>query len=199
MFIFLSPLRSADLPMLEEKTLINKILKGDLHSFKTLIERYENLVFCVIRRLLNKTEDVEDIAQEVFIKVHQNLARFNFEAKLSTWIAQIAYNTALNHLKKLNRESLTFYTKPVKDIFLSAEDLDQMLVKSDVAAYLDKLIAQLPEQYRIVITLYHLKEFSYEEIETITGMPGGTVKSYLFRARKMLKEKLAQYLKNEQL
>lgn len=199
MFIFLSPLRSADLPMLEEKILINKILKGDLQSFKTLVERYENLVFCVIRRLLNKTEDVEDIAQEVFIKVHQNLVRFNFQAKLSTWIAQIAYNTALNHLKKLNRESLSFYTKPVKDIYLSTEDLDQMLVKSDVAAYLDKLIAQLPEQYRIVITLYHLKEFSYEEIETITGMPGGTVKSYLFRARKMLKEKLAQYLKNEQL
>jgi RNA polymerase sigma-70 factor (ECF subfamily) len=90
-------------------------------------------------------------------------------------------------------------TKPIEDVFLSSENIEQKLNDLDVAAYLEKLIAQLPEQYKLVLTLYHLKEFSYQEIEVITGMPEGTVKSYLFRARKMLKDKLANYLKNEQV
>lgn len=182
--------------MLDERVLIDRVLKGDLRSFKELVERYENLVFCVIRRLILKEEDVADVCQEVFIKVHQNLARFNFQAKLSTWIAQIAYNTSINHLKKYTRET-RLYAKPLEDIHFSTEDPEELLHKMDVAEYLDKLIVQLPEQYRVVLTLYHLKEFSYQEIEAITGMPEGTVKSYLFRARKMLKEKLEHYLKNE--
>jgi RNA polymerase sigma-70 factor (ECF subfamily) len=135
----------------------------------------------------------------VFIKVHQHLARFKFQSKLSTWIAQITYRTALNYLKKQKRNLISVPTKPIEDVFLSSENIEQKLNDLDVAAYLEKLIAQLPEQYKLVLTLYHLKEFSYQEIEVITGMPEGTVKSYLFRARKMLKDKLANYLKNEQV
>jgi RNA polymerase sigma-70 factor (ECF subfamily) len=188
-----------DSHMLDEKELISKVLKGDLVAFKTLVEQYQNLVFCVIRRVFREDEDVEDVCQEVFIKVHQHLARFKFQSKLSTWIAQITYRTALNYLKKQKRNLISVPTKPIEDVFLSSENIEQKLNDLDVAAYLDKLIAQLPEQYKLVLTLYHLKEFSYQEIEVITGMPEGTVKSYLFRARKMLKDKLANYLKNEQV
>ena len=185
--------------MLDEKELVNKVLKGDLTAFKTLVEQYQNLVFCVIRRLFREDEDVEDVCQEVFIKVHQHLARFKFQSKLSTWIAQIAYRTALNHLKKHKRSLINVPMKPIEDVYLSSENIERKLNDLDVATYLDKLIAQLPEQYQLVLTLYHLKEFSYQEIEAITGMPEGTVKSYLFRARKMLKDKLDKYLKNEQV
>jgi RNA polymerase sigma-70 factor (ECF subfamily) len=188
-----------DSHMLDEKELVSKVLKGDLVEFKTLVEQYQNLVFCVIRRVFREDEDVEDVCQEVFIKVHQHLARFKFQSKLSTWIAQITYRTALNYLKKQKRNLISVPTKPIEDVFLSSENIEQKLNDLDVAAYLEKLIAQLPEQYKLVLTLYHLKEFSYQEIEVITGMPEGTVKSYLFRARKMLKDKLANYLKNEQV
>jgi len=188
-----------DSNMLDEKELVSKVLKGDLVAFKTLVEQYQNLVFCVIRRVFREDEDVEDVCQEVFIKVHQHLARFKFQSKLSTWIAQITYRTALNYLKKQKRNLISVPTKPIEDVFLSSENIEQKLNDLDVAAYLEKLIAQLPEQYKLVLTLYHLKEFSYQEIEVITGMPEGTVKSYLFRARKMLKDKLANYLKNEQV
>jgi RNA polymerase sigma-70 factor (ECF subfamily) len=188
-----------DSHMLDEKELVSKVLKGDLVAFKTLVEQYQNLVFCIIRRVFREDEDVEDVCQEVFIKVHQHLARFKFQSKLSTWIAQITYRTALNYLKKQKRNMISVPTKPIEDVFLSSENIEQKLNDLDVAAYLEKLIAQLPEQYKLVLTLYHLKEFSYQEIEVITGMPEGTVKSYLFRARKMLKDKLANYLKNEQV
>jgi len=188
-----------DSHMLDEKELVSKVLKGDLVAFKTLVEQYQNLVFCIIRRVFREDEDVEDVCQEVFIKVHQHLARFKFQSKLSTWIAQITYRTALNYLKRQKRNMISVPTKPIEDVFLSSENIEQKLNDLDVAAYLEKLIAQLPEQYKLVLTLYHLKEFSYQEIEVITGMPEGTVKSYLFRARKMLKDKLANYLKNEQV
>lgn len=183
--------------MLNERELTERIFRGDMRSFKELVERYENLVFCIIRRLILKEEDVEDICQEVFIKVYQNLSKFNFQAKLSTWIAQIAYNTSINYVRKQQREFERMSPMPLPDVYFSTDDPDFQLNKMDVASYLGKLIGELPEQYRIVLSLYHLKEFSYQEIETITGMPDGTVKSYLFRARKILKEKLEQYLKNE--
>ncbi len=74
---------------------------------------------------------------------------------------------------------------------------EELLVQTDVSGYVRKLVDQLPEQYRLILTLYHLDEFSYEEIKQITGLPEGTVKSYLFRSRKLLKEKLVSYLKQD--
>jgi RNA polymerase sigma factor (sigma-70 family) len=183
--------------MSDDRELIKKVSKGDLRAFEALVKQYENLVYYVTRRLVKKQEDVEDICQEVFIKVHKNLSSFKFQSKLSTWIAQVAYNTSINYLKKNKKEQQTQYSENTENVYYTTEDPEQIMIKLDVSTYLDKLIGQLPEQYSTVLTLYHLKEFSYQEIETITGMPEGTVKSYLFRARKMLKDKLEKYLKNQ--
>jgi RNA polymerase sigma factor (sigma-70 family) len=183
--------------MLSERELIDRILKGDLRSFEVLTGRYENLVYHVTRRLVSKQEDLEDICQEVFIKVHQRLDSFKYQSKLATWIAQIAYNSALNYLKKQKHTHLPIYPEELEHFHFTTETPEQLTDQADVSAYLNKLIAELPVQYGTVLTLYHLKEFSYHEIETITGMPEGTVKSYLFRGRKLLKEKLEQYLKNK--
>jgi RNA polymerase sigma factor (sigma-70 family) len=100
-------------------------------------------------------------------------------------------------VKKNKKEHRILYPDDIENLYHTREDPEQIMIKLDVSAYLDKLIKQLPEQYRIVLTLYHLKEFSYQEIETITCMPEGTIKSYLFRARKMLKDKLEKHLKNQ--
>lgn len=130
-------------------------------------------------------------------KYIKNLSSFAFEAKLSTWIARIAYLTAVNHLKKSERHQTISMTETVEFTEEGQDDPAQLLVQQDVSTYVNRLIEQLPLPYRTVLTLYHLNEFSCEEIEQITGMPAGTVKSYLFRARKQLKEKLTTYLKNE--
>jgi RNA polymerase sigma factor (sigma-70 family) len=185
--------------MFNEKQVVTSVLAGDVRAFELLVKQYERLVFYVVNRLINDTEDKEDVCQEVFIKVHKNLHRFEFQSKLSTWIARIAYLTAVNQFKKNNNTRTSALPDDIENYHFTNENPEQLLTKKDVSTYIDKLITQLPEKYRTVITLYHLNEFSCLEIEEITGMPEGTVKNYLFRARKLLKEKIEAYLKSEMI
>lgn len=183
--------------MFNERQVISGILKGDIRAFELLVKQYERLVFYVVNRLVNDKEDKEDICQEVFIKIHKSLPVFRFQSKLSTWIARIAYLTAVNHLKKHKNQRQAHYPDDIESIHFTFENPESVLNKKEMAAYLDALINQLPDNYKTVLTLYHLNEFTCPEIEEITGMPEGTVKSYLFRARKLLKEKIKVYLKND--
>jgi RNA polymerase sigma factor (sigma-70 family) len=186
--------------MFDEREVIGRVLKNEPGAFELLVKHYENLVFCIARRMACQQEDVEDVCQEVFVKVHQHLRRFNFQSRLSTWIARITYTTCINYLRKHRKDNGEW----LQEVQLAAEaslpdDPGVLLAKSDTAAYVNALVAELPGPFRTVLTLFHLQEFSYVEIENITGMPQGTVKSYLFRARKLLKEKVEHYLKNEKV
>lgn len=183
--------------MFDENEIISRVLHKDLRAFEILVKQYERLVFHVVGRLVHNYGDTQDICQEVFIKVHKNLGSFEFKSKLSTWIAKIAYLTAINYLKKYRNSGEDEVSEDMDKLHFTNEHPESVLEKKDTAAYVNMLIDQLPEQYRIVLTLYHLNEFSYQEIEDITEMPEGTIKSYLFRGRKLLKEKLEVYLKSE--
>ncbi len=186
--------------MLNQQQLIAKILQGDNKAFELLIKQYEKLVLHVTGRLVKQEEEITDVCQEVFIKVYYGLRKFNNQSKLSTWIARIAYLTSVNHLRKYKHENENRIWSDNDDLgnyHFSLDTPEKLLIKKDADAYVHHLIAQLPVAYRTVLTLYHLEEFSYSEIEEITGMPEGTVKNYLFRARKLLKEKLIIYLQNE--
>jgi RNA polymerase sigma factor (sigma-70 family) len=182
--------------MQNEEEMISRIVNGDVTAFKILVKQYEKLVTYMVSRLVQNKEDSQDICQEVFLKVYRHLGGFKFQSKLSTWIAQIAYGTAINHLKKVSgKKNLTDDIADFENYHKTTEDPETILTKKDTAAFIQQQIEQLPVHYRTVLTLYHLNEFSYLEIEEITGMPEGTVKNYLFRARKLLKEKLEIYIK----
>lgn len=183
--------------MFDEKGTIPKILNGDLRAFDLLIKQYERLVFHICFKLVNSSDDAQDISQEVFIKVFNSLKNFEYRSKLSTWIARITYSTTLNYLKKNKRDRFDPYPDDIENYHFTLTDPENELIKKDANQYINYLINQLPPQYRMVLTLFHLEEFSYQEIEQITGLPEGTIKSYLFRGRKLLKEKLENYLKNE--
>jgi len=184
--------------MQNDSELISRILFGDVRAFKVLVSQHEKIVVSMISRIVARQEDVEDVCQEVFIKVHNSLRLFKFQSQLSTWIARIAYTTAINHRKKTSANARR--TADVDDVealeFRHREDQDPetLLLKKDTSAFIQAEIMKLPDHYRTVLTLYHLNEFSYNEIEEITGMPEGTVKNYLFRARKLLKENLGNYM-----
>jgi RNA polymerase sigma factor (sigma-70 family) len=182
--------------MFNEKEVVSRILRGDFHAFELLVKQYEKLVFFVVNRLVQHLQDKEDICQEVFIKVHQSLPKFLFQSKLATWIARIAYLTAVDHVKKSKAARQADYPENIDHYHFSEDSPEFELVKKDTATYVNLLIAQMPLQYRTVLTLYHLNEFTCPEIEQITGIPEGTVKSHLFRARKLLKEKIEKDLKN---
>jgi RNA polymerase sigma factor (sigma-70 family) len=183
--------------MFNEEEIVSRILKGDFRAFELLVKQYEKLVFFVVNRLVQHLQDKEDICQEVFIKVHQSLSKFKFQSKLSTWVARIAYLTAVDHVKKSKAKRLTDYPENIENYHFTNDSPEAELVKKDTAAYVNLLITQMPLQYRTVLTLYHLNEFTCPEIEQITGIPEGTVKSYLFRARKILKEKVEHDLKDK--
>lgn len=182
--------------MFNEREILHQIKQGDLKAFSALVKQYEKLVFHVVQRIVPRPEDVEDISQEVFIKVYKRLDTFSYESKLATWIARIAYLTAIDYLRKfqpINTDS----AQPFDQVYFTQQTPEQVLIQTDIGLYVHKLIDSLPESYRVVLTLYHLEEFSYSEIEAITGMPEGTVKNYLFRARKLLKDKLGIFLKHD--
>lgn len=183
--------------MFDEKLVISQIKRGDTKSFSLLVKQYERLVYHVVNRLVSHHEDVEDICQEVFIKVHKHLNSYSFESKLSTWIARIAYLTAIDYVRKYRKMPVADLSEAVEKVSSGNQDPEQLMAQQDLSAYVNLMITQLPEQYRIVLTLYHLNDFSYEEIEQITGMPQGTIKNYMFRARKQLKEKLDVHFKND--
>lgn len=181
--------------MFNEKEVVLKIQRGELRAFTLLVKQYERLVFHVVQRLTLNQADAEDICQDVFLKVHSSLHTFAFQSKLSTWIARIAYLTTIDYLRKYQKMKISELTDDLGDFYFTNVTPEKLLDEKDVAHYVHKLIDQLPLHYRTVLTLYHLDEFTYPEIEQITGMPQGTIKSYLFRARKLLKESVERYLK----
>ncbi len=181
---------------MEEEVLIKQILEGDLTAFKVLIKQYEQLVAYMVTRIILNEEDVKDITQEIFIKVFKGLPKFGFKSKLSTWIGKIAYHTAISYIKQNNKIIHTDLEDDLPQALMDEETPEKILQSKDEAAVIQFYIAQLPTNYRVVITLYHLSDFSYQEIEEITGMPEGTVKNYLFRARKLLKIKLEKYYRS---
>lgn len=183
---------------MEEKEILALLVKGDTKAFSFLVDKYQNLIFNVVRRILPEQMDAEDVCQEVFVKVYKGIGSFKQQSKLSTWIAKIAYFTALNYLKKNRKNDANDDLERTKVIMEADTDRpDELLIKKNTAEYLNKLIARLPEQYRLILTLYHLQEFSIQEIHESTGIATGTIKNYLFRARKMLKDKVKNYLKGD--
>jgi len=173
---------------MNDAELVNQVLNGNMKSFTFLVNRYQKLVVHITGRLIQRHEELEDISQEVFLKVYQNLGKYRNECKLSTWIATIAYNTSINYLRKFRKNDVVDLDD--KAILDKLTDFRPDYETTDLHRYIREQIELLPVQYRTVLTLYHLEEFSYQEIEQITGMPEGTVKNYLFRAKALLKEKL---------
>lgn len=174
---------------MNDAELINQILNGNMNAFTFLVNRYQKLVVHITGRLIQRQDELEDICQEVFMKVFQNLSKYRNECKLSTWIATIAYNTSINYLRKFKKGDEVNPDDSAALRNLTDYRSDEF-EKTDLHRYIRDQIELLPVQYRTVLTLFHLEEFSYQEVEQITGMPEGTIKSYLFRAKALLKEKL---------
>lgn len=130
----------------------------------------------------------DDLAQDIYLKVYDKLEGFRFQSKLSTWIARVAYNTCADYLAK---KKLTFLPldKSVKE-YRDDQTADHPLLQKQDAALLTRAMESLPPLYSTLISLFHQEELGYEEISRVTSLPLGTVKNYLFRARKLLKDKL---------
>lgn len=188
---------------LSDQRLVTAVLNGDRHAFGLIIKKTEGLVAQMTFKMISSPGDRKDIAQDVYLKAFKNLRGFKFQSKLSTWIGQIAYNTCLHYLEKKklvlldnfgedSESPLNHFSEDLKN------DTEDILFGKELAALLNTEIEQLKPLYKMLISLYHQEELSYAEIAEITSLPEGTVKNYIFRARKALKENiLLKYKRNE--
>lgn len=188
---------------LADRRLVTAVLNGDHNAFGLIIKQSEGLVAQLTFKMISSPGDRKDIAQDVYLKVFKNLQGFKFNAKLSTWIGQIAYNTCLHYLEK---KKLVLSDGFEKDEDTTAYDIssdpqhgtEEILFSKELAGILHSEIEQLKPLYKTLIGLYHQQELNYAEIAEITSLPEGTVKNYIFRARKTLKENiLSKYKRNE--
>ncbi len=183
---------------MNDKDLVQQVLNGNKNAFRFLVANHQRLVIHIVGRIIQNKEDIEDICQEVFIKVFRKIKHFRGDSRLSTWIARIAYNTSISHIRKYQKDEQSYDENPaIVAGHTNGEPNHKSLERKEAKQFLLEKIEQLPVHYRTVLTLYHLEEFSYKEIEEITEMPEGTIKSYLSRARKILKEKLEKVVENE--
>ena len=181
-------------PMNEDQELVSAVLARAPGAFERLLARHKALVWHLVYRMVQHPEDARELSQEVFLRVHQCLHQYRFESSLATWIGRVAFTVATRHLQKkrlpmaepAEDEAGDSAVDQVADGF----DLESACADAEVMAHMGAAIEKLPTMQRTLVTLYHQDELGVGEIAGITGLPEGTVKNYLFRARQRLKAQL---------
>lgn len=179
-----------------DKILVTKILNGNIQAFAVVVKNTEKLVAQIVRKMTANEDDQKDIVQDVYLKAYQNLSSFQYKSRLSTWIATIAYNTSVNYLKKkrIKPYDFDFFNE---DKYGEYETIEDKIYQKEHAGLVNDELNKLPPLFKTLISLYHLEELPIKEISEITNLPEGTVKSYLSRARKTLKDNMNPHFKNE--
>jgi len=169
--------------------LISKCLNGDNDAFSGLVTRYKKLIYSVVYNMINNKQDVNDIVQEVFIKIYSALDKYNPEYKFSTWAVRIATNCCLDILKKKRIDAVSIEEKiGVSDSVDTPED---EYIKKEKRKRINDELNRLPEKYRVPLILFHKNGLSYDEISQVLNEPMSIVKNRLYRARLMLRDSLS--------
>lgn len=176
-----------------EAQLVKASQQGNQEAFAFLVQKHQRLVFNIVLRMLQDYEEASEISQEAFFAAWQGLPAFRGEARFATWLYRIAYNCALKQLEQRKRER-SLQTAMAAEQMLEGinkqKGTEDMLELHALQAIVREQIEKLPDKYRIVLILRHLQEKTYEEMAEILSMPVGTIKTHLFRARHLLKQRL---------
>ncbi len=178
----------------DDASLVDRLRRGDPGAFEDLVIAYQHRVFGVALRMLGNRAEAEELAQEVFLRVHRAVGDFRGEAKLSTWLYAIASRLCLNRLaageRRMARQGEEILTRVASREVGPAEELE----RTELETALHRAIAELSEERRIVVVLRDLEGLSYEEIAAALELELGTVRSRLHRARIDLRDKLERFL-----
>lgn len=177
---------------------ITKVLEGDTNAYAVLVDRYKDLVFTLALTMTKNREEAEEVAQDVFVKVYKNLAKFKGDSKFSTWVYSVSYNTCLDRIKKLKRthNTVTIDAFTEHQIQTIDDTLFAMEIKERNEAIL-RCLNQLPVADSFILTLYYYEEQSLDEIAKAMRLKANHVKVKLFRSRKKLAAILRAQLEPE--
>ena len=177
-----------DYKNLSDYEIIKLCINGDKEIFSELVNRYKNLVYSVVLRMVNNTEEANDLAQEIFIKLYRNLDKYQPEYKFSTWLIRISTNHVIDYRRKRKQEIISMEEIPYE--LTNDTTPEREYIQKEESKRLECAIKALPDLYKIPIVLYHQQGLHYQEIADIIGEPLSKVKNRIFRGRKMLKESL---------
>jgi len=196
-----------DFTELTDQRVVELALKGRESAYRELLRRYQRPVLSLIHRMVRDREQAEDLAQDTFVKVLNALDRYRPEFKFSSWIFKIAHNTALDALRRRELPTLSLdgapdavsaeaqeATRPM--VAVDEQSPDDYAAGRELGVHIEAAIARLRPEYRTAVTLYHIEGFAYEEIAETMELPLGTVKTFIHRARRELREQL-EHLRTE--
>lgn len=181
---------------------VNAAINGDHDAFAWIMKKYKGPLQNLIFKMVNDKNEVEDLIQEVFIKVFNSLRNYSQEYAFSTWIYRIAINNTIDYLRKKKLETFSINSdaeddddRPKFEIPDTSYSADASIILEQRQQIINDAINSLPDKYKKVIELRHKEELSYEEISEILNLPIGTVKAHLFRARELLNKYLKDKLR----
>lgn len=184
---------------LDDAALMTKAAHGDVAAFEEIVERHQALVIGTVGRMLGNNSDVEDVAQQVFVRVWKSAARYRPTAKFTTWLLTITRNLVFNEARRRKRHPGDLLDVHEGEEALALVDSagrvpDEQLLDSELQHQIDRAILALPEKQRMAVVLRRYEDKSYEEIGQVLGLSIAAVKSLLFRARTELRAALNRYL-----
>ena len=172
----------------EEMTLVRATINGDQSAFQRLMELYQRPIYNLAYRMLHNTHDAEDASQEIFLRAYTKLATYDQSRKFSTWIFSVASNYCIDRLRR--RRPIV----PLDDLAFalpSTEDgPERSALRGELRDTMQRVLAKLPDHYRLIAVLRYWNDLSYSEIEQVTGLSESAVKTRLHRARKMIEDAL---------
>jgi len=182
---------------LTDYELVKKCLDGDQDAFSELVSRYKKLIYTVVYNMIHDNQEVNDISQEVFVRIYKSLDKYNPEYKFSTWSVKIATNLCLDILRKKKVDQVSI--DEIGEMTSKNNTPEEEYINKEKKKLIWKAVSDLPEKYRVPIILFHQDGLSYEEITKVVNEPMTVIKNRLYRARLMLREKLSQQRKEESL
>lgn len=184
-----------------DTTLVAKVQNGDKRAFDLLVLKYQHKIFSIISRYIKDSAEVQDVAQEAFIKAYRAIGNFRGDSAFYTWIYRIAINTAKNHLVSRGRrppssdvdvEDAEYYSG--SDLLKDVASPEGQAMRDQLEGVVNKAIQELPEDLRTAVTLREMEGLSYEDIAAVMDCPVGTVRSRIFRAREAIDKQMATIL-----
>jgi len=174
----------------KEEGLLKRIAEGEKEIFGELVLKHQDFIFNVVSKYVRIEEEARDLTQDVFLKAYENIEKFRGESKISSWLYRIAYNLSMNWSERRSGRETQLDDELAETLAEPPSLAEEIFEREAQLARITAILAEMPEKYRAVISLYYFEEKSYQEIAEALGLPMNTVKIHLLRAKERLREKL---------
>ena len=180
-----------------ESLFIRQVIEGNISKFSYFVESYKDMAYSIAFRIINNSQDAEEVVQDSFLKAYKSLNKFRHDSKFSTWFYKIVVNYSLTKIKKKRIEDLSNLDNAENINIETVESVYKNLTLEDQKKYINSALDELKPEDRLILTLYYLNENSTEEVSEITSIKKENIKMKLLRARKKMLIKLNEELKSE--